>query len=606
MAINLAEESTRHEFVKQRKLSEKVRDEFNENRIALIMAARGDNWNAGGKQKQTITSLMWRAYETFGFDLSMNRPKCQVSSLNQQHSGFARAFGIAINNYAKVIKLDEEIQAGIMDALFGLAVFKRYWAPMNETMRVMNPDIEEPGMDADHAAWKRYQQEQYLDIDPGEPMIERLCPEDWIPDTAYGRRRHFRFECHRYRRPLDEVRNDRRFDEKVRKALKSTMKADDRDSRERAERLSQMGYQHEDDLERMVTLWDVWLPKSKQFAILSDDASLPPLMLGPWKGAPGGPFTPLIFSQLPDNFEPVSLMGNLYAIHETVNSLMRKMIRQAARQKDVTVYAGPEPDALRMRDTPDGGMCRVASPEAMAIMSNKGVNPSIGQLASSMQQMGNTEGGNLALISGTAPQSETASQDEMLNANSSAMQGKRMQRVANCVGELYGALGWMLWHDVAKEVPGTMPIPEYGIEIDATWKPDVRYGEIEDYQFSFTPFNDSYRSPSQQAQVINGLITEFYVPLLPIMQQSGQTLDFTEMSQTHAELLNAPEIQRFIKPYAPPQPGIGGGMPGGQEGPLQEAPSMPSDHVYEHRHNTTNPVSQRGGSAWSDMAAQEG
>ena len=87
------------------------------------------------------------------------------------------------------------------------------------------------------------------------------------------------------------------------------------------------------------------------------------------QSTPGGPFQPLVFSQLPDNFEPVSLMGNLWAIHETINSLIRKMIRQANRQKDVTVYAGPENDAIRARDTPDGGMCRVASPDSMTIMS---------------------------------------------------------------------------------------------------------------------------------------------------------------------------------------------------------------------------------------------
>lgn len=602
--IDLHSESARREFVTARNLSVKVRDDHTIRREQLLRKALGDNWN--GAAKQTITNLLWRAAETFAFDLMISRPRCSISSRDQKNAGFARNFSLAVNNYATKIRFADELSAGIMDALFGLAVFKRYWSPTNKTMRVINPDIDEPGLDADPGEWMKYREQQYLDLDPGEPMIERLCPEDWIYDTAQGRRRYFRFECHRYRRPLDEVKADRRFDADVRKELKASSKWG-QDYRERAERLSQMGHNHDnDDLEKMITLWDVWLPKEKQFVTLSEDASLAPLLIGPWNGAPGGPFTPMIFSSLPDNFEPVSLLGNLEASHDTINSLMRKMIRQAQRQKDVTAYAGPESDAQRVRDAADGQMVRVSAPEAFQILSSKGVNPSIGQFASVMQQIGSKEGGNLELIAGTAQMSDTASQDEMLNARSSALQSKRMQRVAAVAGELYEALGWMLWHDVAVEVPGQLDLPEYGVKVDATWQPDERYGEIEDYQFSYIPFNEAYQSPQQKMQIVNSLITNFYVPLLPALQQSGQTLDLSELAQFHADMGNVPEIMRFLKPMPMPPPGMmGGGVPGeAPEDILGEAPTLPSDRTYLHEHKTTtNPQSEQGD--WSALAATE-
>lgn len=606
--IDLKSESARQEFRRAIKLSEKVREEFNQRRAVLIQKTLGDNWSTDSK-RATITSLLYRAYETFSFDLAINRPRCLVTARNQEHSGFARNFSIAINNYAKQINFADELMAGIMDALFGMAVFKRYWSPSEKMMTVLNIEIEEPGEGASRGEWMEYREQQHIEVDPGQPMIERLCPEDWIYDTAMGRRRHFRFEAHRYRRAVSDIKDDRRFNKEFREAITSSSKFGNTHE-ERAVKLSQQGFEHDiDELEPMATLWDIWLPRQKTFVTMSDNPSLPPGAIGPWNGPPGGPFTPMIFSSLPDNFEPVSLLGNLEAAHDIINSTMRKMNMQARRQKNVTAYSGPENDAIRYRDSNDGDLLRVMSPEAIQILKSSGVDPSIGQYASIMQQIGSKEAGNLELIAGTAQMSDTAAQDEMLNARSNAMQSKRMQRVAQVAGELYEALGWMLWHDAALEVPGTLDLPKLGgIRVDATWRPDDRMGEIEDYEFSYTPYNEAYMAPAQKAQLINGLITNFYVPLLPVMQQSGQTLDFTEMAQFHEDMLNAAEIRRFIKPMPAPPPDMmgGGGMTGGEEqGALEEAPAMPGDNVYRHEHSTTNPVANRAENAWGDVAAAE-
>lgn len=608
--IDLKSESTRKELRRAMQLSEKVREEFNTRRALLIQKTLGDNWNTEGK-KATITSLLYRAYETFSFDLSISRPRCSITARNQELAGFARHFGLAVNNYARQIRFADELMAGIMDAMFGMAVFKRYWGPTNTAREVLNIEIEEPGPGATPHEWKEYKTRQYLRVDPGQPMIERLCPEDWVYDTAMPRRRQFRFEAHRYRRAISDIKVDRRFDRQARQQVQPRGKFGN--TKNHAQELSQQGFTHDpDELEPMATLWDVWLPESQTFATLAEDGSLPPLALGPWNGAPGGPFTPLIFSSLPDNFEPVSMLGNLEASHDIVNSLMRKMNMQARRQKDVTAYSGPEADAIRVRDGNDGDLVRVMSPEAIQVLKSAGVNPSIGQFASIMQQIGNKEGGNLDLIAGVAQQSDTATQDQMLNARSSAMQSKRMQRVAEVAGELYEALAWMMWHDVTLEVPGHIDVPMRlgDIRVDSSWQPDDRMGELEDYQFSYTPYNEAYMSPQQKAQLVNGLITNFYVPLLPIMQQSGQTLDFKTMAQFHEDMLNVPEIKQFITDMPPPPDdmggmGMGSGMPPEQGMALGEAPKMPGANRYIHENVTRDPVSDRPENAWAEVGAME-
>ena len=602
--IDLTFEATRRSLRKAMDNSSKILEEFMERRRDLILKTIGDNWGVGEK-KTTVTNLLFRAFDTFSSDLSINRPVAYIAARNQQQAWFAANFNVAVNSYAKSIYFGNELASGIADALFGMGVFKRYWAPTDEFVEIMDPDLEEPGEEATPQQWADYTARQFIKVDPGQPMIERICPEDFVYDTAQSRRRYFRFEAHKYRRSLASVRADRRFNPDVRMKVKQSSKYGENEQ-ERAQRLSELGNFHDvDELEPMVTLWDVYLPQEKQFAVLSDDASLEPLMVEPWNGAPGGPFSILVFGQVPDNFAPISLLGNLESIHDILNSIFRKTTRQVARQKEFTTFAGPEADAQRTKDCKDGDVIRVSAPEAIQQNKTGGVNPLTMQYAATMQQLGNREGGNLDLIAGIAPQSRTATQDQLLNKASGEMQAKRMQRVAEVTGELYEALAWMMWHDVTLEVPGQRMIPELNMQVDATWRPDERLGDIDDYQFSYIPYNDSYQSPTERMSAVNTLLMKVYIPLYPLLQASGQTIDLSELAKFHSEMGNLPEITRFIKPLPPQQmqPGMGGGGQGQQEDQL-DLPT--AERTYDHTYQGVNEQADtEPGAEWQAMAGAQ-
>ncbi len=609
MAIDLASESTRQSFVKARKLSEKIHEELMERRTQIVKKLIGDNWTLAAK-RETITNLLFRAYETFAFDLTSNRPRCEIASQIRQNAWFAANFQVAVNTYAvKKIQFDAELLACVQDAILGMGVMKRYWAPTGDEVEVLNPDVTEPGMDAGPAEWRDYSDTQYIKVDPGRPMLERVDPFDFIWDTSQPRRRYFRYECHRYRRALSDVKSDRRYNATVREALQASSKFGVNEQ-ERAQRLQELEYQHDlDELEPMVTLWDVYLPQEKMFYVLADDASLAPLYSGKWNGAPGGPFSLLIFSQAPDNFAPISLLANLETIHDTINSSLRKMIRQAQRQKEAMGYAASEGDAQRHKDVMDGGMFRLTSPESLLPVKWGGVSPSLAQFNAMMQQLGNREGGNIDLIAGVAPQANTARQDELLHDRNGAMQNHRVQSVASFTAECFQALAWMMWNDVNLEVRGQREIPGLGIKVDATWHPDVRAGDIEDYEFEFTPFNQSFIAPSDKMQMVNGLLTSFYLPMLPALNQAGLTLDLSGMPEFHATMGNAPELRQFIVPMTSPPGGgqdMGGGgqqSPVGQPLPVSQRVGNPN-RVYSHEHQTTTPAQDPNEAAWASMGEE--
>lgn len=609
MSIDLESDSTRASFWKAFRLSEQIHEDLMSRRTVIVGKIIGDNFTQGDK-KSTITNLLGRAYEVFSYDLTSNRPRCEITSRVRKNAWFAANFSVAINGYAKKIGFDQELLACVQDAILGMGVMKRYWAPTGDEVSVLNPDVSEPGMDAGPDEWRDYTDTQYIKIDPGQPMLERVDPFDFIWDTAQPRRRYFRYECHRYRRALSDVKSDRRYKADVRAELKAGSKFG-ANEQERAQRLGELGYQHDvDELEPMVTLIDVYLPQQKMFYVLADDASLGPLYAGKWDGAPGGPFSLLLFSQAPDNFTPLSLLANMETIHDNINSTLRKMIRQAQRQKETMGYAASEGDAIRQKDTQDGGFFRITSPESLLPIKTGGVDPRLAQFNATLQQLGNREGGNLDLIAGIAPQAGTARQDELLHERNGIMQNHRVQNVASFTGDCFEALAWMMWNDVNLEVRGQREIPGLDIQVDATWKPDVRAGEIEDYQFEFTPFNQSYIAPADKMQMINGLLTQFYLPLLPALNQAGLTLDLSGMPEFHATMGNAPELRQFIVPMTA---GPGGGQNtggGGQDSPVgQPLPvsqrTQNPQRTYEHTSRSVTPRDDMNSDAWSNIASAE-
>lgn len=460
----------------------------------------------------------------------------------------------------------------------------------------------EPGEDASEEEIEKYRNAQmripeFLEVDPGQAMIERVPPEDYVYDVSAPRRKYLRFEAHRFRVPLNEARLDPRWDGDVAKQLKATSKFGDTFN-DRAEALSQRGASCDhDELEPHVTLWDVWLPKEKLWLVLPDQPGLQPLLVQKWNGAPGGPFRTLHFGTVPDNIAPITLAGNLDSLHDLTNAMLRKGANQAKRQKKNTIYSANEKDAKAFRDAKDGDEIGLSVPNAIQERSSGGIDAGNMQFAGMLMQFFNRQAGNLELIAGLGPQSRTAKQDEMLKGSSSELEAKRLERVAAFTGEIFEALGWMLWHDPVQVIPGTRELSDLGITFDATWRPDYRVGNYEDYQFRYEPFSQQYEGPSEKLARLHQIV-QFYMPLLPIAAQQGITFDLNALLEIDATLSNSPWLTRVLK-QDPALKAIANaeGMGGGGSMKMSGGPK-----VYQHEHNTGNPVAERQ-DQWAELAA---
>ena len=588
--------------------SERQLKVFWRRRKDLIQKSVGSNWGeTEGLSRETILNLLWQAVDTYTLKLTINRPRCLVNSQHPKAAHFANRFSAAINNYSTRIDLDGELELLVTDALFGLAICKTYIGDSGETIDVMNPEFPmEPGMEASDEEYAEYLKSQSsipqtISLDPGMPLIERIPTHDFVYDISATRWNKLRYSAHRYRISLDEAKADERWDKKVRDALVATSRYGE-SHEDRAEALSirETAFDR-DELEEHCTVWDVYLPREKKWYVIPDQSGLAPLFSTKWTGQKRGPFSTLVFGKVPDNLNPISLIGNLDILSDTLNSLWNKAVDQAKRAKDILAYTGPEGDAKAVRDSADGEIIRVGAPEAIQPMKFGGVNPARMQFATSVQAELNQLAGNVQLMAGLGQQSNTATQDRLLTAASSSIEGRRIGQVAEFCGKLFEDLGQMLWEHPSIKINGTRTIPGIDVKIDNSWGPDYRVGRLEDYSFDYIPFNNAYLGPEERAQSLISSI-QVLAPLILLGAAQGMTIDVRRLAEELAVLRGTPVLQSIVT-FDPDVQALalqGGNGSAGQPSGLG---SLGGPKEYQHNHTTADPVAGRGGQQWAEMAA---
>tara|TARA_R110000824_G_scaffold13979_3_gene60109 strand:- start:7708 stop:9540 length:1833 start_codon:yes stop_codon:yes gene_type:complete len=565
---------------------------FREKRRRTIENYVGSEWGAvTDDRKVVLVNILALTARTYMMSLAANRPQILVTADDIQLKAFAKKFEVGVNNVMKEIQFERTLRKIVLDAFFSIGIAKVYWAD-SEPVEVPNPEMPpEPGFGSSEKDWADYQMIQELMsgttlVDPGQPFVERVSLDDYIYDTQATAFTKARFHCHEYRVPLSAVKKDERFDRKVVEKLVSDSKWSSSAYGSREQRTEELiGETHDhDELEPMVTLIDTYLPFENKWAVMSDD-SLPPLFVDEWNGPEGGPFKHLCFDEVPDNAMPMAPAQNLRLLHQLMNSVMRKQARQANRQKDVTTYQGDIKDANAVRQANDGDTVRVNDPNSINVLKYGGVdqmNMAFYQVADGIY---NRMAGNLDAMAGLGPQSKTATQDQLINDAVSESEARMQYAVVEFVADVGTTLGQMMWADEMLEVTGSYKIPGLSKPVDANWTPEMREGDVIQYQFNVEPHSMAYKAPSARLQSIGSAIQM----LAPAIQAGTVVINGSALAQAAAELLNEPRILDVIQPAPPPDPMMqqgGGPGPGG-------SPNSPTHNIRENISTGGTPDSQR-------------
>jgi len=388
--------------------------------------------------------------------------------------------------------------------------------------------------------------------------------DDWVHDTSSRHYEEVGYSGNRVRLPLESVRemypDADWLKSHGREALRET--ADD------ASRIGGDNGLREDEFMQYVDLWELWMPADNLIVTVPVEGGFERVLdAREWEGSERGPFEILGFSSVPNNIMPLPPVAAWRDVHELANRVFRKIGRQADRQKTVTAYqGGGEEDAKRVRDAADGEMVRVDNVEAIREFTTGGVDQTGLAFSVHLGNVFNWMAGNLDIVGGLSAASDTAKQDQMMDDAS----GKRFQdmqaQTTKFASRNIEKLAKYIWDDPLVNIPITKTVPGTDIEVESSFNPADMPVEFFEMNIKVEPYSMQRDTPGTKMQKIMNLMTQFYLPMMPLMEQQGMTVSFEKLNRLVGEFSNLPELEYIIdvaQPTLPNEPAIPASGQGG-------------------------------------------
>ena len=538
-------------------------ERFRDMNRMLVKHYGGDMYDNSGShdaKRVKFLDLLNQAVDAYQTLLAANRPRVMVSTSFPQYRGFAKHFEQAVNAMIKEIRLEETLRRWVMDAFFCIGVVKTHIA--DSGLVQIEPDF-----------W----------MDPGTPFASNISLDDFVYDTSAKKWSEVKYAGDMYRIAFSEA-VEMFGQEAMSRHTPSTKGSLDP---ERVQQISRGEETDEDEIEPMIDLADIWIPRlgvvetyvvdKRESFILKGE----PLAVEEWTGGEEGPYDILGFNEVPENIMPTSPASHLEMLETLVNNLMRKSARQAQRQKDVHVYtAAGEQSARRVQKAEDGQWVQVNAVDEIGMLKQGGVDQGNYAFMLGGIELFDRMAGNLQARMGLGAQSDTVGQERLIHGAASRKEGQMQYVMLNAATKLIKKLGVMLWQDPFKTMVMDVSIPGApGYSYTSVWKPGDREGNLLDYNFEIDIYSMQLQSPSAKVQKLNEIVMGVVLPMAQLIMQQGGMVDFFALMKIYADLLNIPELLDVVRFGAPMMDGNG-------TSPIAEIPKSPTSTRNYVRHNT--------------------
>lgn len=546
-------------------------------RLAAVRDYAGSHYADEGSPIDMPVNLLSAYIKIIMRSLVGSNPRVHLSVFDRQHKPAVRAMQDWGNREIKRMDLADTLGRIVLDGLFSLGIAK---------VALATP------ADALQTGWR---------LPAGMPFIERVDLDDWAHDPNARDLSECDWYAHRIRAPFDAVRNSPVYEKKIAADLKPTPHAEhNEEGDERVSQISRGYYSSDEDFSDYVDLWEVYVPSRREiYTLVADgeggvpDGVTKPLRVQSWIGPDTGPYHFLGFLWVPGNAMPKGPIQDLVDLNRTFNRIWRKLMRQAERQKDLTITQDPE-DCTRIVDEGDGGAIHVKKPDATKTVP---VNPGPNQIniafAAVIRDIFSWLAGNLDSMGGLSAQSKTATQDKLLAQNSSLTVADMQEKTTAFVSRVCEAQLWYWWnHPTATMDYSWAPrgLPEFERKwnlIPATAQAGpgdlVRSASFDSLDLRVDPYSLRHQSPEERGGMLDQVVMQIIAPMMTLLQQQGIYFDLGAYLDKRARLFDMPDLTEIVtvgEPVMRRTPGDGGG----------EGPGMPAS--TERRYVREN-VSQR-------------
>jgi len=523
--------------------SRKLMEVFRRNRLDVLRQLVGNHYSNNGADDKVPINLLELSVNIYMQRLAAQCPQAEVTTDYPQLKEICTRMEIGGNQILEDMELGETLQMAVMGAIICQGIVKT-------GLNLENVKIDN----------ETYQS--------GKTFASYVSLDDWVQDMTAFDDEGSQFEGNFYYVTVDEAetmfpKNAGKFDE---------LDKQTEDLEDKAHDISESdGGGQREEFRARVRLLDIYLRKQKKVLRCStNDDDTDPIrdVLGviDWSRRKRGPYHKLAFMKIDNNAMPVAPAMHWMDLHDLSNRLFRKLGRQADRQKTITgVQRGSDKDGSRVVEANDGDVISLDNPQATREYSYGGIKPETLGFLVMVRDLFSYMAGNLDVLGGLGPQSETLGQDRMLSASASMRIQKMQKATITFVRDIIEDIFMYVWEDPLYNPTVTKKVKGFDdISVQVPFGPEERREEFIRLNIKIEPYSMQHTTPEAKIQGLRTIFTEFVAPFLPMMQTQGISIDMEMLFRKIGKLGNIPELNDIIvysNPTHEPQPMQPAGKP---------------------------------------------
>ncbi|MCP4899994.1 MAG: hypothetical protein GY906_23750 [bacterium] len=516
------------------------------NRIEGIRQFVGYHHVDAGSPKRVPVPYIKLAVNIYSRMLAPRSPRAMITTQEDPFKPTAAAFELAVNEIPEEISLQETMLRLVMESLFSVGCLK-------------------VGL---------YKVGNQLGHEYGRIFADVITIDDLVIDMSAKHPDDVQFVGNNYWLDYEEVMESKYFKNK------DGLKADDYTLRTPSfneESATDVTVDSTlEPLKKKVWLRDVWVPSEGRFVTYGIKSKRKFKEIE-WTGPETGPYHFLGYDLVPGSVLPLPPLSSWRDLHDLSNSLWRKLGNQADSQKTVQGFGGGDDEgAENFKGASDGDGIHYKGGEPKKLTAG-GVDQRTLAFSLVCKDLFSYFGGNLDSMGGLGAQTETLGQDRLLSEASSAQIKQMADSVVAFSQKLFRTFAWYEWNDpvlhrtLKKRIPGT------DISLEVPWGREQKKGEFENFRLKIDIYSLHDDSPSSKLMRLRTFLNEFVIPLMPIIESQGGSIDAKKIIELAAKYTGFPEGDEIVIFMD----SVLAGQAAGQGSGVQ-APGSPNGGVYEH------------------------
>jgi hypothetical protein len=485
-----------------------------EKRNDAIREFVGKHYARGGSDRRVPTNFLELATTIYIRLLAASSPTIRVSTKVPELKPYAATTELALNQLPEEIGLEDTLRRAVLEAMFSIGIVK---------VGICSSGVAVLGHEV------------------GEPYADVITLDDYFCDMSAKSKRSMQFEGNDYWMMVDTARE--MFNTK--KDIEPdgyTITGDHGETRAEGVSTDEGGDVYKD----RIWLRDVYLHTTNEIVTYGVHSGTR-FRHETWDGPDGGLYHKLGFSDVPGNILPLPPVALWMDLHELGNALFRKLGRQADAKKTVAAFQGgndEDVDNLKKAADGDGMVYHGQKPEPLTV---GGIDNHTLAFFLQVADQFDYFAGNLNMLGGLGPSSETVGQDRLMSEAAGARAQDMSQKTIRFAGEIAKDLAWYEWTDPVRKRQVEKQIGDTDIVLRREWSDETREGDFLDYNFEIDVYSMQDNSPSVQLQRLGVVVRDYIIPLIPLIQQQGGTFDTRVLLKEISELSNLPVIGELVK-----------------------------------------------------------